>query len=621
MATVNVIVLVLTSLVLILGGAALAARLSGPSVIERLLALITTTLSVLVACLLVAGTAWFLRPVAVAVEYVVVCGLLVIVCGARRTWQWLARLAVDVRPVAMSALRALNRPWMVILAVVAAAEVAWRVALDVLLPPTSYDALNHHLVQTALWLQHGGFVSNPFNATANPATTELVFAHIGLFTHQAQIIDATQIPFALFGSLATIGLARLVGASRPTAVVAGVLFFLTPIVLSQSAVAYDDIATAAEFVIAMYFVTLFLKLLPSAPEASRLRSTKLLVLAGLAGGLCMGSRPQTPRWMLVIAVVLVVNLILATRKRWITPVAAVGNAATFVLATLFLGLYWYIEDHVVHFHAVYPVAVPKVPAQASTVSRFPISVVKSWAHDLVPFLHSSELFYRYDQRSGGLGPVWDYLMIPLLVLTAVGLCRHRDRILISVLAIAILSWVIAPYQWWSRVTVQLVVAGAVVTAIWLTRLSARSIGTAIAWIMTGLVMVGVVMSTWQYQLGDGRAVDIRQVVELAGASPDARTFNLGGYNVANRAPTGDLIAVDPNNVQFPFVAWGMHFQHRVVAVDLAGPKAWPRLESSKAQYVFVATGSTVGVIAPLPPDETQLVAAGGGFRLYRITAA
>ncbi len=620
------IALLLTTLVLFIGGAALAARLSGPSLVERLLALQIATVSELVICLLVAGTAHFLRPLPVAIEYVGVSALLVFASGGRRTGEWVRRLGGDLGRTAWAGRRALRSPWVALLAVVSLGELAWRCALAFLLPPTGQDALNYHLVTVAWWLQRGAFVANPFRVTSegDPANTELVFAHVALFSHNVQVVDLTQIAFALSGALATAGMARLLGARRAMAAVAGVLFFLTPIVLAQSMAAYVDVATASAFAACLYFITRYLRRLSPPVARNPARSRRLLLLAGLAGGLCLGSKSQTPIWIASIAIVLAVNLALVVRRGWLTPWRALSALGTFVLVTVALGGYWYIRDSVVHGNPVYPDLVSVAgrtvfkgyPMLQASPSTFPISIVKSWAHDLVPFAHS-EAFYRYDQRAGGLGPVWVYVMLPILVFAAIGLVRHRDRILLCVLAMVTLAWLASPYPWWSRFTIELVVVGAAVTAVCLSRLSTRT-ATALAWIMTALVLLGVAMTSWQYQLGDGRAIDTPQVVRLAGATPETRTVNLGGYNVANRVPTGDLVALDPENVSLPFIAWGMHFQHRVVAVDLAPRGLGPRLRASGAQYVFVATRDTYGRTVHLPRPLVQLVASQGGLSLYRV---
>src|SRR5580658_1067811 len=87
--------LLVVTLVLVAGGGALASRLAGAALVERLLALAVATLGELVSCLIVAGLAKFLRPVPVALEYLGVSTFLVLVCRPGAVWTWFLRLGRD----------------------------------------------------------------------------------------------------------------------------------------------------------------------------------------------------------------------------------------------------------------------------------------------------------------------------------------------------------------------------------------------------------------------------------------------------------------------------------------------------------------------------------------------
>lgn len=585
------------------------------------------TISLLVLCLLVAGTGHFLWPGPVALVYVAVSVVLVLLSGPRKVWQWFLQLGKDVGQVVRTGRRALRRPWVLILALVSLLELAWRIVLAFVLPPLGADALTYHLTTVAWWVQRGGFFPNPFSDISEgyPANTELVFTHIALFSHDAQIVDVAQMAFALSGALATVGIARVLGASRVPSVVAGILFFLTPIVLAQATVAYVDIATVSLFATCLYFMARYLESFPAIPDTHQHRSTRLLLLSGLAGGLCLGSKPQAPIWIASVCVFLAVGLVQAARRRQTTPSRALGAFGTFVGVTLVLGSYWYVRDWIDHHDPVYPATITllgKTLFRGNTdaliesgSSKFPISVIKSWAHELAPFLRS-ESFYRYDQRAGGFGPVWIYVLLPLLLVFAFVALRRRDRIALYVLGITGLAWLVSPYQWWSRFTLELVVTAAAATAVCLTWWAARRAGTVLAWFMTLLVLLGVGLSTWKYELGDGRTIDTPAVLRLVGASGEARTLNIGGSNVADLVPTGDLIAVDPNKVTLVFPIWGTHFQHRLVAVDLAGRGSWSRVKASGANYLFVTPKGRGVATNSLP--RNKLVAEQGGFALYKV---
>ena len=621
--------------ILAFGGAAIAARLSGRGLIERTLALIVGALSELIVCLLVAGMGGFLNPPGVALSYLVASSILVcLVAGPRRTWAWMKTLARDAGRAIGDGKRVLRRPWIAVLAAVSAVELVWRGVLAYALPLTGSDALHYHLTTVAWWLQTAGFSENPFTAESRgyPSGTELVFAHVALFAHRIEVVNLVQIGFALLGALATAGLARVFGARRGTSAVAGMLFFLTPVVLAQSAIAYVDIAAASEFTASLYFISRYLR---GSEETSSGADRKNVLLAGLAGGLALGSKPSAPLWISAVIFALVVFSFFA-RTRYAVPLRrSAGTLAVFVAAVMIVGGYWYVRNSVVYHDPVYPASVvvhsrtlfrgaagmeQLVESPPGRAPRFPLSIAHSWAHDLVPFL-TTERFYRYDQRSGGLGPVWIYILLPALGLSVLRLAKKRDVAVIGILATVTLAWLASPYAWWSRFSLFLVSIGAAAAAVQIDRLWPLRRAKLLAWGMVATVLLGVCMATWEYQLGDGRSIDTVAAARLVAAGQAERTLDIGGFEVAQRAPAGSVVAVDPNDVTILFPVWGLRFERKVVAVDLDAAGAWDRLRRSGAEYVFVASERAARRVSLLRPGSTRLVAAKKGFRIFRIRPA
>src|SRR3954463_16102163 len=118
----------------------------------------------------------------------------------------------------------------------------------------------------------------------------------------------------------------------------------------------------------------------------------------------------------------IVLVLVARRAGRLTRPAAAGVAVGFVLACLALGSYWYVRNWVDMGNPVYPFRVEAAgatvfegPVKVSEVltrpdpahddSR-PVQVLRSWAAD-VDFWHQGS--YDYQQRLGGLGPLWPWL--------------------------------------------------------------------------------------------------------------------------------------------------------------------------------------------------------------------
>ena len=69
-----------------------------------------------------------------------------------------------------------------------------------------------------------------------------------------RLVDLAQIPFGLLGAVAIAGIARRCGAARPPALAAGAAWVVAPAVFLQMPTDYVDVASAALFLSAIYFV-------------------------------------------------------------------------------------------------------------------------------------------------------------------------------------------------------------------------------------------------------------------------------------------------------------------------------------------------------------------------------
>jgi len=639
MLLIHVLVLAGTTVLLALGGGGAALRLAGPSLGDRVLGLVVCSLTLAVVLLLVAGTGGILSPGPVAALDAGSAGALVVLVGPRRTWLWFTAVGTE----AWSRLghwRALVRiPWLCVLAVVAGIELVWHVAITFVLPPTGFDALEYHLTMIAWWTAHAGFSPpNVLNtrAAGYPATTELLFTHVALFVRKASVVDLGQLCFAVLGVLAVFGLARALGARRRYAFAAGLVFFLTPIVLAQSRVAYVDIATAVYFALCLYFLVRFLRSCSDGgPERPPAWGSALL--SGLAAGLCIGSKVTGIPWMVAVGLVLAVTLGIFVRRGLLTSTRAATGVLLFAAPAVVLGCYWYVRDFVLYHNPFYPASLKVLGVvvfagrnqieKAPSALPFPVNVAWSWGHDLFPFILTPHILV--DQRPGGLGPAFVYLLVPLSVVFVVREIRGRgrDSFALFVFAAGVLAWLFAPYGWWSRFTLQLVVVGAVLAALVLTRLATLPFaqtrpGRALAPLLVVASLLGAANASVGYDVHPSRNgyLSLPRVFRAATDPAFRAAIDAGGMLVADAAPAGSTVAVDPRNITYVFPVYGADFQRHVVAVDFTAPDLFARLRATGARYVFTAPPVVHSRPAVLPTTGLELVRAAGGYRLFLVTA-
>ena len=209
----------------------------------------------------------------------------------------------------------LDHAWVWVLGAFVAVEVLYLALCAYVLPPATWDSLTYHLVVVGEWLHADRIVQSPLSVLANtsPLNGELMFLWVGALTGSDLIVDVAQLGFALLGAAAVVAIARTVGVSRSGSLVSGFLFFLTPVVLSQSSITYVDVIYPALFLAGYALLLRFLV----ADRPPRNRPGLTLVLAGSACGLAAGTKSIGVVYATVAVVVLGVNLL--WRRRQGTP--------------------------------------------------------------------------------------------------------------------------------------------------------------------------------------------------------------------------------------------------------------------------------------------------------------
>ena len=218
-----------------------------------------------------------------------------------------------------------------LLAVVVVAGAAYSAALAFLTPVDEGDALAYHLARAAFWGQHHGlsYVANAsdLRIDVDPPNAEIGSLATMLLAGVDRYVALPQ--FLAYGVLVLCvgALSRRLGFDASAAAFGALLFATLPVVVLQASGALNDLLVASFLAVAALF----------AVE----RSTKSLVLAGLALALAIGTK-----FTAILALPVLVAWVLANRPG--RRLLALAAAAALGLA---LGSSWIVVNLVKTGHA------------------------------------------------------------------------------------------------------------------------------------------------------------------------------------------------------------------------------------------------------------------------------
>ncbi|MFL5779408.1 MAG: hypothetical protein ACJ761_10765 [Chloroflexota bacterium] len=333
------------------------------------------------------------------------------------------------------------------------ATLVWRAFLALRLPIVDYDGWSYHLVFVDVWLQHNALTDVPQRiwTTGYPANTELLTTWLAAFTRTDALAGFTSILPIPAAILATTGLARSLGASARFALLAGLLFGMTPALVALAGTTYVD-ASSVAFVVATWWLGLRV--------IGGERDSSAALLLGIAGGLAVGSKGTNV--LLVTPILVVAGLLLlvvvarsrdASTARWrmLAPVVAVG------VPVLLLGGSWYAKNLIEYGNPLYPFAVGPFRGPTTLVD-FAFTPPQLEGKGLVGQLVTSWttdwrlLRYSYNVRPGGLGRDW-IAIIPLAIGGLGILAWRRQVVPIALVAIpAATTLLTMPMPWYARLT-------------------------------------------------------------------------------------------------------------------------------------------------------------------------
>ena len=418
------------------------------------------------------------------------------------------------------------------------------------LPVWQWDALGYHLPYVNFALVARGLDGVPDDmpyVSTYPHNIELLIIALRAMLPDDRLVDLAQIPCALLGAVAIAGIARRCGAARAPSLAAGAAWIVVPAVFLQMPTDYVDVASAAFFLSAVYFVL-------SASGAPTPDPRRALVVGGLALGLYLGTKPNAPLSAAIVAALL---LWVGVRKRERGAVivalllVALGGE-TFVSNALRYGNpVWPVEVHlgpiVLHGKTSMRHLLDSGAAAPHLHGSLPSRILRSWTA-----LTSPPVF---DMRIGGFG-LLVLAAVPAAILT---LLRRRDVVAWGAMGAA----VIAPDP-----SVARYVLG--VPALLLAFAAPRAGAVPVRWrpwigVLVGGVALAQIAYAWPGLTGEGpplaayARMSETERAQAVGADGPPTPF----LEVRSRVGPGETFAFD-QSLELPYLAWESDLRYRAV---------------------------------------------------------
>jgi hypothetical protein len=444
----------------------------------------------------------------------------------------------------------------------------------------------------------------------------LIFAWPMLLLGSDGAVDLVQFGFVALGALSVAGIVRSAGLPVAAAAAGAGLFAATPIVLVQAPTDYADVIVAASALAGLHALTRF----------AVTGAWPRLVVGGLAAGVLLGTKGTGAVWAVALAATALAIAIGLVRSGHVPARPAARALAAFLTPCLALGSYWYARNWIETDNPAYPFEVQAAgvklfdgPLRVDDVltepdaggdEPWPSAIVRSWAADLDFWRQGS---YEFQQRSGGLGPLWPWLALPLLIPVTMALVRRGSPALIAVAVVAVVL-VVQPYGWWSRFTIPLMVIGAfaiVAAAEWAPRLWMRRAVQALALV---LALAGVALSSFEVDpAARAESLPARDLLGLIGDPAEERTVGrlfFAEYRFLEEVPQDATVVVDlaAPGARFVYPLFGPEQDRRV---QPAGPDPPP-----PGAWVMTATGRPLDR-APANDPRFRLSADEHGVRVWR----
>jgi hypothetical protein len=520
------------------------------------------------------------------------------------------RLASEIR----------GHPWLYALALLAAAEFVWRLTVAYVLPPYGFDALWYHLTAVAGWLQAERIALNPLAlwSSVYPLNGEVYFTWPALFLRSDTFVDSVQLGFSVIGGAAVAGIARSLGIGGRGAAATGLLFFLTPIVISQSTANSVDLVFTSTFLVAYHFLLRFLQSRPFGGRDGddRQPNGRLVALAGLAAGIALGAKSLGILYCGALALLLLGHLVVSVLRRRLPMRMAMLPLFVFLVPLIALGGFWYARTWVRFGNPFYPVRVevlghtffaglPLENFLSAPLHRGPWwkEVLWQWHQD--QFLWIKAHYYTHDGRPSGFGPLWGYLAAPLLPVFALATLLRNRPAMVNFLLPVILVFLAQPYKWWSRFTMLLLAAGTIAVAYVIEKAPGK-LATALKGATLVLVVVGLWFCTAKIDNGFTAPGILRRLADPAERTAARQAVYGRAFAFVERARRRAHIGADTSTpffggaprIWYFYPLFGSTFDHHVYPLRGRDERGFlSYLARRRIDYVVVAQSGGIAALA------------------------
>jgi len=471
--------------------------------------------------------------------------------------------------------------------------IGYVVYLGYLFPPYAYDSLTYHLPPVASWIQNEkiSFISG-VDGFSNyyPKNAELLYLwNLILFKNDIWV-DLIQFIFWGIGCITVYAISnQFIRLDKQSSLIAGMIFFFTPIGLMQSKTCYVDVIFTVFILISVYFVLDYLIN----------NDARSIWLASLAMAILLGIKPQSFLYIFILYTLLLYKTIRDHRFNW--PRIILSFIGVLFLLISISG-YWYIKNYIVFHNPLYPFEIKIFntlifPGFMSLKSFHDYDIASRGGFPRVLILMKNWLevngYYQYDAPNGGLGILWFTMMLPAIVWKLSVAWKNREKAYLYLFFIIFFCFIFQPLNWLSRYVLYITALGSISLAWCLNNIQYRKI-------MAGLI---ILMITYQViLLSHQNYFSLDKVVLFQNIRPEKRSAALFSGSQSMMlldilSNKGDIVYFQDMYPNFTYLLWGNHLERKVYALD---NNVLPSIDSTEKNVFFV-----VGEKSPVLPMLLQ----------------
>jgi hypothetical protein len=446
-------------------------------------------------------------------------------------------------------------------------------------PATGWDTYMYHLPIAAFRMQEGNLqrIRSAWTFIEGyPKTGEMLMLWSLLFLHTQDMIDASQWPFWVFGTLALMSLATRWGAKMSYTIAGSLVWALAPVTILQAQEGYLDLIVGA-----LFWMGLCLAFRPPSVES--------LSLVGISAGMLLGIKFGT---LSLIAFLIGLSIWLAFQARLNRQVWLPALCISLIYSVL-IGGYWYWENYLYTRNPIWPLGLSIGPFQLK--GPFTLSGYAQWYTPEVLrnrpapeqwwiVWKETESYYTWDSKLTGFGPLWFVIGLPSIIMW---LIIDRKSIFISFVFGALLM--IQPLSWHTRYVLFLPGLGSLALSSVMNRIS-RFGRIVIQILLVGGILFSFAVAFDVYAFKYMWIPYKYKTTPVYGAWPPAA----GAYRFLDANAWGSNAVTYGGTIAFPGLLWGADLRHRVLylwSLPESGQDWLESLQKYGVQWAFVIIDS------------------------------